>query len=354
MMGVHLRYGIVVHGPEVIDTGRVQDLLDHFHRRGECKVCLGGAMGAIAVIDASLEDQVDITRRERVSDAMGRLGDGNDAVLILNHAKTRESGRAFGSILARRTSEMRCPLVQIDDGFVMALNREGDELTVELSRDLDLDVETIDLLESNGHKRMLNGVRPGENVWINGNVVGRATDREVTISFLEGELVFDGMEVKGPGLEKVIPFDLDKALIRSGSVRRTSASPRSIENGGNGKVMLIDHSAEDSFFETEDASAAVTVGDDTTRIAGNLLYRKGMPIVGITDGDEDGICGESNLAPGSVVIRLLPGNDDELGREVGRTIFGESRYAHLGESVDQLATRIIEMAGDRLMDIRRF
>jgi len=348
-----MRLGIVLHGPEIIDSGRALALMDLFEGKAECEVCLGGAMGAIAVIDAHLEDRVDINR-EKVSQAIVRLDGNCDAVLVLNRSKTRESGVAFGSILSRRFSATH-PVIQLDDGFVMPLNRIGEEMAASLSSDLDLDLESSMPVSVERGIRTLNGVEVGENIWINGNVIGTATSSEVTISIDEGGMpVFNGVDVKKHGLEKVIPFDLETSLIRSGRVRRTLATPRSKENGGNGTVMLVDHSAEESFFETRDASVAVTVGDDTTRIAGNLLYRKGIPIVGIIDGDEDGICGEDVIRPGSVIVRLRPGNDDLLGVEVRRMFFGDGRYAPMPGDIDDLARSIVEMAGDRLVEVTRF
>lgn len=351
-----MRLGVIIHGPEAIDTGRAVDLLSFLGRRGELEACLGGAMGAIAVIDAGLEDLVDISRREKVSEAMIRLDRTCDLVVILNHCKYRESGVAFGSILRRRTQGvLRKPVIQIDDGFVMPLNDEGRANAEGLALELGMKLESPIIDDFPQDVRSLHGVEPGESIWINGNVIGRAVSSQISIRIGDDGLpLFSGIDVKDHGLEKVIPFDLERAMIRTGSVRRTLSTPKSRDNGGNGSVMIIDHSAEDSFFETNGASLAITVGDDTTRIAGALLYRKGIPVIGIVDGDEDGICRETVFAPGSVIIMLEPGIDDLLGHEVRTRFFNGEKYAKLRGTSSDLADAIIEMGGDRIREVFRF
>ena len=64
------------------------------------------------------------------------------------------------------------------------------------------------------------------------------------------------------------------------------------------------------------------MGDDTTRIATSLLARLGVPVIGIVDGDEDGICGDPPRPPVRPPFGLRPGNDDQLGAAVRDRIFG--------------------------------
>lgn len=351
-----MRFGIIIHGPEMIDTGRAVDLLRFLGQRGELETCLGGAMGAIAVLDAGLEGLVDISGREKVSEAMIRLNETCDLVVILNHSKSRESGVAFGSILIRRTQgALQKPVIQIDDGFVMPLNDRGRVMAEELARELGMELESPIIDDSPPDVRVLHSVEPGESIWIDGNVIGKAISPQISIRIGDDGLpVFSGIDVKNHGLEKVIPFDLEQAMIRTGSVRRTVSTPKSRENQGNGRFMFIDHNAEDSFFETNGASLAITVGDDTTRIAGALLYRKGIPVIGIVDGDEDGICNEIVFAPSSVIIMLEPGTDDLLGEEVRSRFFNGEKYAKLRGTSSELADAIIEMGGDRIREVIRF
>ncbi len=64
---------------------------------------------------------------------------------------------------------------------------------------------------------------------------------------------------------------------------------------------------------------AVTVGDDTTAVAGDILRRFGVPVIGIVDGDGDGLH-KGKLAAGSLVLTV--GADDKAGLKVKKEIFG--------------------------------
>jgi len=105
-------------------------------------------------------------------------------------------------------------------------------------------------------------------------------------------------ELKSHGLEKLPRIDLERAIIRSGKIRRTWARPRLREQRGDG-AAFIDHCAEDAFEAAKGASIVVVVGDDTTAIAADILARLGVPVVGIVDGDLDRLAEETVMLPGS-------------------------------------------------------
>jgi len=99
----------------------------------------------------------------------------------------------------------------------------------------------------------------------------------------------------------------------------------------------------------------VTVGDDTTAIAGEVLARLGTLLVGIVDGDPDHLCARTTTPRGSVVVEVRPGTDDLVGRRVREEIFGgEGRISMEGLSVEDLVQRIKKVAGDDLRSERRF
>jgi hypothetical protein len=130
--------------------------------------------------------------------------------------------------------------------------------------------------------------------------------------------------------------------------RRTKAVARSIDSKKSG-VYLIDHNAEAAIHRCRNAALVVTVGDDTSKIAGSLLYRFKVPVVAITDGDEDGIASEELKVKGSVVIRLRPGTDDAVGREVRENIFHGGWRVEGNTSPIEIAKGIMLIAGDRLI-----
>lgn len=153
---------------------------------------------------------------------------------------------------------------------------------------------------------------PGENILINGIVVGKALNSDITIVSENGFIAeIQGGEIKEHGMEKLHnyekkePLDLTKAWVKSGTIRRelsssglspntsariTPARCTGLFSSSPGKVVLIDHAAEYTFELAAEGELVITVGDDTTAIAGDILYRLGIPIIGIIDGDCDDPC----------------------------------------------------------------
>lgn len=350
-----MRFGAVVHGPEVIDSGTAAKVLDALEQRGDVIAALGGAMGATALLDAGLEGRVSIVPGRLVSDALVDLSSRCDAVLLLNQGKSPRSGLAFGSMVAGKViDKIAVPMVQLDDGFfVVWAGRPPAELMEAVRENAPSEVKAPELGTRGEGARTLSAVVPGENVWINGTVVGKATSPNVAITSSDGCLSFEGLEVKQHGLDKLKDVDLKAAIIRSGSVRRTTSTARTAPRGQGSKVILVDHRAEASAFRWEGVKAAISVGDDTTRITTALLARRGVPVIGITDGDEDGICGDLAAAEGSVAIRLRPGNDDQLGDLVREKMLGGQESMEYGGSLDDLLSAIVQLAGDKLLGVEK-
>ncbi len=351
-----MRIGLVLHGPEVIDTGKAAFILSYLRKKGKVEARLGGTMGAAAIVDAQMEREIEV-KRELVSEALRDLAKHSDVLYLASCSKTRKSGLAFGRIAVGRAKIRPVrPMIQVDDDFVVSWNEEGrlraEEDAKAFGQDL-IDCAHPPAAREGGWRRV-HGVQPGENVWINGIVVGKAISDEVWVGSESGRLALKGIEVKQHGLEKLGNLDAQRAVIRSGSVRRTSAARRAGKLEEGEKVILVDHRAEESFFRAKGAKAAVTVGDDTTCITGSLLYRLGVPVIGIVDGDEDGICRERAAAPGSVVITLAPGNDDLVGSAVKEEIFGGRQEMETALNISQLTSKIMELCGSRIKEVRRF
>jgi hypothetical protein len=348
-----VKFGVVIHGPEVIDSGTARDVLDWLEARGQVIATLGGAMGLAALLDAGMEEEVTVVPRQLVSDALVAMDRESDVVILLNHAKSVDSGRAFGQmVVGRNLDRLAKPLVQIDDGFFIVWINGPLGPVAGLVKSMELEELPRPVIEEvEDDRRVLHDIRPGENIWINGTVIGKATSSEVVVYLKDGQLHFENVKVKAHGLEKVKIRDLRKAIIRSGSVRRTSSTARPASPSQGSRVILIDHRAEDSIFRARGARAAVTVGDDTTRIATSLLARLGVPVIGIVDGDEDVICLDNSAAEGSTTLVLYPGNDDQLGDRVRKEIFNGREETSWTESLNSLKDKIASMAGDKLARI---
>lgn len=392
--GLKMKIGLVIHGPEVIDSGEAKKVLEKLSCVGKVEAWLGGTMGKVAVLDAGLENVVDISRHEKPSACIESLFETSDLVCILNRGKIVETGKAFGEMVADRLREPEIkPLIQIEspksnDGILIPLNKKAGEYREyleKLSEILGLPVESPLLLQNSRVQnsvfvekcpttgkiqviRKLSGVFPGENILVNGIVIGKSFSSKVSIVSENGFIVaIEGGEIKEHGIEKLHnykkkdPVDLAKAWVKSGGLRRSDFFPlqgRKPNVCGRdssfsyrpaaGRVVLIDHAAEDTFELAANAKLAVTVGDDTTAIAGDILSRLGIPILGITDGDCDRLACRTKIFQGSVVLRLAAGNDDILGNKLKQELLGGKNSAvfediyTFKEDVLKLAEPLIE------------
>lgn len=392
--GMKMKIGLVIHGPEVIDSGEAKRVFEKLSCVGKVEARLGGTMGKVAVLDAGLENIIDISQHQKPSACIESLFETSDLVCLLNRGKTIETGKAFGEMVAARLRELEIkPLIQIEspqstNGILIPLNKkagEYGEYLEKLSEILGLPMESpLPLQDSRVQNsvlvkkcpgtgkiqviRKLSGVFPGENILVNGTVIGKAFSSKVSIISENGFIVaIEGGEIKEHGLEKLHnyekrnPVDLAKAWVKSGGLRRSNFSPlqarkpnlRGKDSGFSyrpaaGRVVLIDHAAEDTFELAADAELVVTIGDDTTTIAGDILFRLGIPILGITDGDCDRLACRTAIFPGSIVLRLVAGNDDILGKKLKQELLGGENSAVLEdiyafkEDVLKLAESLIE------------
>ncbi len=351
-----MKIRLVIHGPEVIDSGEAEIVLEKLSCIGEVEAQLGGTMGKTAVLDAGLENVININRHLKPSACIESFFETSDLVCLLNRGKTPETGMIFGAKVAFRLKDPeKKPLIQIESpgctgGKLIPLNKKAGEHLEKLSEILGLPAEKslhfhdsvcLDNCPKTGKNqitREILGVFPGENILVNGLVIGKALSSEISIVSESGFITaIKGGEIKEHGLEKLHnyekkdPVDLAGAWVKSGEIRRGNSllpdarkeNASALKSGyisragaGTGKVVLIDHTAENSYELASGAELAVTIGDDTTAIAGDILYRLGIPIIGITDGDCDNVTCKTKIFPGSVVLRLIEGSDDIVGKRV--------------------------------------
>ncbi len=386
-----MKIGIVIHGPEVIDSGQAEKVLEKLSRLGEIEAKLGGTMGKTAVLDAGLEGRIDIRNHLKPSACIESFFENSDLICLINQGKTLETGKTFGKIVFSHLREPeKKPLFQIEYseseysepvcqgrgcGKLIPLNKKAGDCIEKLSKTLGLPAEgSLPLNDSlfaekcpeTGKTRIirtLSGAVPGENILVNGIVIGKAESSEVRIVSEGGFITtIEGGIIKEHGLEKLHsyekrePVDLENAWIKSGSVRRSAPArrntPKSIPGlvdlkqiplNGAGKVVLIDHAAEHSFELADGAQLAVTVGDDTTAIAGDILYRLGIPILGITDGDCDDLADRTEIFPGSVILRLAAGNDDIVGKKLRQELF-KGKISAVFEDIPALKEEVLRLA----------
>jgi hypothetical protein len=64
---LEIKISLVINWPEAIDSGEAKSVLEKLSRIGTVEARLGGTMGKTAVLDAGLENVIDISRHLKPS-----------------------------------------------------------------------------------------------------------------------------------------------------------------------------------------------------------------------------------------------------------------------------------------------
>lgn len=392
----------------MIDSGYALKIIEILKDFGSVYCRLGGTMGRTAVIDASLENLIDISAKRLPSESVRLfLEEGMDVIFLLNYGKSSVTGHTFGykvfnksffnndSINENRLSKI--PFIQIErpgenDGSIISWNSSDEgiysdldenlsldsnenlssDLSLKLSKLLNLnvlnprlvidnyfkrelikkelenDLETSDLGEK---VRYIHGVSPNENIFVNGIVVGKSNSENLSLISKDGQIVdIIGGEIKKHGIEKLGVVDINKAVVKTGLLRKTNPNPRILKDfkgsssneveNNHVKVAFLDHAAED-IYKLKNIDLVVTIGDDTTLVASDILYRFNVPVIGITDGDIDKVVENGYIANGSSVIELEHGLDDIVGKSIFKEVFNSKNCINLDigsiENVDNVS-----------------
>ena len=359
-----MRIGVVVHGPNIIDTGYALRLIDLLEEYGEVSARLGGTMGRTAVIDASLEDVINIRRKLVPSDSLKLFYDDDvDVIFLLNYGKSNVTGQVFGykvyNHYVGKINDNSIPVIQIErpgeeDGSIIPWN--GDFYLVGiLSEKLNLDIvspEEVynnhivqDNVANNHTHRIVHGVSPGENIMVNSVVIGKTNSDKLTLIAKDNHIVdIVGGELKEHGLEKLGEVDLESAIIKTGLLRKSKVTPRVLQRDKNNKfeVAFLDHAGED-VYKFRHCDVVITIGDDTTLISSDILYRFDIPIVGITDGDLDKVVEDGFKAQNSIIFEVESGFDDVCGQAIKRELFGNNQVTADFSNINQVEEKIIEI-----------
>lgn len=356
-----LNIGVIVHGPGIIDSGCALKIIDMLSAMGNVSCRLGGTMGRTAVIDASLEDVIDISRKLLPSQSIRLMAEDNDILFLLNYGKSQVTGHTFG-YKVYTNSQCNAKLIQVErpaeeDGVIISWSDEIDEdFLQEISHRLQLPVISSD--EAKGIacdessinddnsiiRRKVAGVAPGENIMLNGVIIGRVTDDDLIVIAKDNRIIgMEGGVIKEHGLEKLGEVDLKKAIIKTGLLRKSdNVKPRIIKNTVNRQTAVyLDHAAED-IYKYRDNAVIVSVGDDTTLLSSDILYRFEVPVIGITDGDLDKVVEKAFRMDDSLIIQLESGWDDIVGKRIFNEIFDQKQIIDI-DSIDSLKDEIINL-----------
>jgi len=355
-----MKIGIVVHGPFVVDSGHAEEILDLFSNYGEVEARLGGTMGRTAVHDAGLEDKIDISMKLLPSQSVDKfVDDGYNVVILINYGKSSLTGHAFGYKVFNHC-QGNPPLIQIErpgerDGSVIPWIKSLNELANKISKDLNLKIvyphEIKEKLNSNKvseTERTIAGVSLGENIFVNGIVIGKSISCHVTLIAENGFITkIKGANIKEHGIEKLGKVNLKTAIVKTGLLRRSEVSPRILKSDNNGKnlrIAFLNHAAED-IYKYKSADYVVTIGDDTTLVAGDILYRFDVPVIGITDGDIDKVVEKGFKTKRSFIIELERGLDDVIGKKIHSELFNKEEIIEI-ENIENFKKEILQIIND--------
>ena len=376
-----MEIGIVVHGPHIVDTGMAARLIEMLGEHGNCKAVMAGTIGKTAVLDAHMEDIIDITKYMKPSECIEDFFRTKDVVFLLNHGKSIENGYSFANIVVSKLANKNSKqLIQIErpsspDGEIIPWNERSIDLAEDIAEALEIPLSRVpDLvnpinIEEHGHRiiRKVYGVHSGEKILVNGIIVAYSRSEDIQIITEDGFITdIIGAEIKDHGLEKLHAYekktaiDITKAWIKSGPLRSNDFSLRegilscpTIDPNSRIRVVIIDHEAERTFEIIEGAQLALTIGDDTTEIAADILYRLNIPIIGITDGDRDGFSHKTHVYPGSMIFKVRAGYDDVVGRMIKERIFmGKTAASFISE--DDILNKLHNIIKEFIEDIRYY
>ena len=113
---------------------------------------------------------------------------------------------------------------------------------------------------------------------------------------------------------------------------------------GNQALTNLVHAAED-IYKLKDVDIVVTVGDDTTLVAGDILYRFGVPIIGITDGDIDKVVEKGFKNGESLIVELESGYDDIIGQKIFYDLFNGEEIIEI-ENIESFKNEILQIIND--------
>ena len=442
-----MEIGVVVHGPGIVDSGWAKKIIDVLSNFGNVSCRLGGTMGRTAVIDAGLEDVIDISLKLLPSQSLELFNREHvDVIFLLNYGKSPETGRVFGykvfthyfkqlsneDFLAtnhKSLYESSIPVIQIErpgeeDGAIISWNvilneqllglgdkNMLDSLSFNFEELFDGIKAALDLIEitpeevvsdyfSNKQEsedeksiekllqsyddyetshytyRKIHGVSPNENIFINGIVVGYSNADSIVLIARDGMIVdiINGT-IKYHGLEKLGPVDLERIIVKTGLLRKSDdVNPRVLshndiyvkdternlysgeisEDEYSFKVAYVDHAAYD-IYKFKDFDLVVTIGDDTSLVASDILYRFNIPIIGIIDGDLDKVVENGFVNEKSIFIEVASGFDDIVGQYINEEIFMskdtfEMPYDDEANSVEEFKTVIFKVFKDHLIE----
>ncbi|MEM4496022.1 MAG: DUF2117 domain-containing protein [Archaeoglobaceae archaeon] len=336
---------LLVHGAEAFYSGEVAKVAEKLKNLGDIKIFVTGAISRTAAID----EKINLEFWKGLPSTLLKSNEKDfDVFILLTYSKSAVSGYTYAKTVLER-SKIKKPVLQLEISNKTAKiwNSKNFDFkdVLELLRfelvDPDIEVKNFWKEGSREYRRVL-AIEKGELLLIDGLVVGRAKDEDVVIVAENGKIVeIRGLELKRHGIEKLMKkhekIDLEK--IKVCSLRRFELkSVEAVKKKGFG-VAFIDHSGYEVYDFAENCEGIVCVGDDTTFITSEILFRFGKPVLGIVDGDLDIVINKKNVHPISEIF--ITKHDDLAGEIVFKRVFCERNYVQ--QNFEEIRYKIMEL-----------
>jgi hypothetical protein len=326
-------------------------------------------MGRLAILDANLEEKVFIDHPYKPSEAIDFLIKRNvDLIILLNQGATRESGIQFGHQVIKKSkliSYFKVPIIQLDhlqsaDAFMVCWKHTHPRFIQWLNENYDLsEIDSPQFqeplkVEGDSVTRILRAVQLGDKILVNGVVIGEVTSNEVEIITKSNMIeIIKGGRKNPHGIEKLGLVDLRTARTTTlKSLRRVhQSSQRILPSKKKTNIAMLTWRGERAYYHADKIDCLISIGDDTTFVSTEIISRFARPIIGIIDGDADGILYDNTnlsqlaaIAPkNSLFLQVQPGTDDIVGELIKKQIF-KNRTKIKYSSLDTLKNRIIDLA----------
>lgn len=312
---------ILFHGIDIFYDKKSKEILDKLSSVYDAKPFIIGTMGITSLFDSGISGVELIFKRP--SKALSEIN-GFDSVLIVLKARSVETARTFLGAIGERTKFSK-EIIGIDINTLSLFEVKPGVSTVkdyllsigyrEVSTGKGIDIRQ----EGEYLVRRVRGCNCLELLLFEGLVVGKIIDKDVRVYVKDGTICeIKGVEIKQHGLEKIKDVDIFSLKIDS-TEGFEAKKPQVIKKIQGENILFINHDAYSIYQNLLDLAGAVTIGDDTTRVSGYILQRFGLPIIGIVDGDKDGVIKEESFYSGSIVFEVDA--DDLAGEKIQSKFF---------------------------------
>ena len=328
-----IRIAVIFHMPEIFDTGWADKILNVLRGKNfEVLALTYGTMSRTALTDNFMEDKVKYEER-KPSQFLPEISSKVNAIIIATHAFSPKKSHANCWHLIRNLNLENVVEVETNSGIVVAWSCKLNDLAKLLSESLGLKFKKPPkfphqiIWSKDGKKfRRILGVDIGDYVMVNKIIVGEAVSEDVVV-VEENGFITDvlGVKLKKNSLSRLAK--LGKVSIEKVSVdarrnlRFTYKTPRLIDVQATRRgVFFLNHNAYEVYNFAPKAEGVVVVGDDTTTIAMDILYRFQTPVLGIIDGDSDKLLENIAIPKNSAIIMVK--DDDTAGEKIFKEVFG--------------------------------